>query len=224
MPGNLCFDSTRAACRNNPLRYVDSDGETYHVCDQNGQNCSDQSDPDFSQNQKNSVANGEHWGGGNITLADGSAGGSYKQTAVDLSLSSSSIVMGVGQMAGPTLQVIGVGAVIATAEVALPMTGLELAGAGPGIGTLLKSSARRLPNLKGLSKDAARKALNEAGFKPHGTTPRGYEKWYAPDESRVQIRPDGEIVRTDPKTDGYRPRIGLMALALISITPGRRCK
>jgi beta-lactam-binding protein with PASTA domain len=65
-----------------------------------------------------------------------------------------------------------------------------------------------LPNLSGLSKEAAREVLEKNGFKNRGTTPGGYEKWYYPDGSRVQIRPDGEIVRTAPKIDGYRPRIG----------------
>jgi RHS repeat-associated protein len=195
--------------RNNPLTNVDPDGETYHVCDQNGQNCSDQSDAQFDQNRQNASANGERYSNGNITFADGTAAGSYKQTDVDLSPSSAAIVMGVGQMAGPALQAMNVGAVIATAEVAVPVIGIEMAGgAGEGIGNLLKSSSRRLPNLKGLSKDAARKALEQAGFKFKGLTEGGYEKWYAPDGSRVQIRPDGEVVRTDPKTDGYRPRIG----------------
>jgi hypothetical protein len=196
--------------RNNPLRYVDPDGETYHVCDQNGQNCSDQSDAQFDQNRRNASGNGERYGNGNITLADGSAAGSYKQTDVDLSPSSTAIVMGIGELASPALQAINVGAVIAAAEVAVPVGIVESAGgAGMGLRRLLGSSSRRLPNLKGLSKDAARKALEEAGFKFKGfTNPGNYEKWYAPDGSRVQIRPDGEVVRTDPTTNGYRPRIG----------------
>jgi RHS repeat-associated protein len=69
--------------RNNPLKYVDPDGNNYHVCDQYGQNCSDQTDADFAQNMKNAIANGEHWGGGNIELADGSAAGTYVQTYED---------------------------------------------------------------------------------------------------------------------------------------------
>src|SRR5581483_7240563 len=70
--------------RNNPLKYTDPDGNNYHVCDQYGKNCSDQSDTDFAQNMKNAVADGEHWGGGKIQLADGSAAGTYVQTDVDL--------------------------------------------------------------------------------------------------------------------------------------------
>lgn len=69
--------------RNNPLKYTDPDGNNYHVCDQYGNNCSDQSDIDFAQNMKNAVANGEHWGGGKIELADGSFAGTYVQTYED---------------------------------------------------------------------------------------------------------------------------------------------
>jgi RHS repeat-associated protein/prepilin-type processing-associated H-X9-DG protein len=69
---------------NNPLSNTDADGHVYHVCDQNGQNCSDQSDAQFDQNRQNASANGERYSNGNITFADGSAAGSYKQTDVDL--------------------------------------------------------------------------------------------------------------------------------------------
>jgi RHS repeat-associated protein len=70
--------------RNNPLIYTDPDGENYHICDSGGQNCSDVSDKDFDQIQKDARAAGEHWSNGSISLADGTAGGSYKQTDVDL--------------------------------------------------------------------------------------------------------------------------------------------
>jgi hypothetical protein len=68
---------------NNPLSNIDADGHVYHICDQNGQNCSDVSDKDFDQIAKNARAAGESWSGGNIKLQDGSAEGSYKQTDVE---------------------------------------------------------------------------------------------------------------------------------------------
>ena len=37
--------------------------------------------------------------------------------------------------------------------------------------------------------------LPKAGFKFKGGDPRGYGKWYHPDGSKVQIRPNGEVVR-----------------------------
>jgi RHS repeat-associated protein len=77
-----------------------------------------------------------------------------------------------------------------------------------------RSAAERLPNLAGKTRTDARQALKDVGFENKGTTPGGYEKWYHPDGSRVQIRPDGEVVRSAPKTSPagggakYRPRIG----------------
>jgi RHS repeat-associated protein len=69
---------------NNPVSNVDADGHVYHICDAQGQNCSDVSDKDFDQIIKNARTAGESWSGGNIKLQDGTAGGSYKQTDVDL--------------------------------------------------------------------------------------------------------------------------------------------
>jgi len=69
---------------NNPVSSADADGHTYHICDAQGQNCSDVSDKDFDQIIKNARTAGEYWVNGNISLSDGTAGGSYKQTDVDL--------------------------------------------------------------------------------------------------------------------------------------------
>ena len=55
-----------------------------------------------------------------------------------------------------------------------------------------------------------RKILKEHGFVFNGNTvPKGYEKWYNPDGSRILIRPDGGITRSLPNSagPGYRPRI-----------------
>ncbi len=40
-----------------------------------------------------------------------------------------------------------------------------------------------------------------------GTTAGGYEKWYHPDGSRVQIGPDGEVDRTPPSSFGKGWRV-----------------
>jgi len=74
-PGDPQAWNGYAYARNNPLIYTDPDGESYHICDQNGQNCSDVSDKDFDQIRQDSAKAGENWHGGDITLADGSAGG-----------------------------------------------------------------------------------------------------------------------------------------------------
>ncbi len=77
------------------------------------------------------------------------------------------------------------------------------------------SAAEKLGNLSGLSRTQADKAIRQAGFEHKGTTPGGYVKYRHPDGSRVQIRPNGEVVRTgpkvrnpDPNLPGFRPRIG----------------
>jgi RHS repeat-associated protein len=69
---------------NNPLIYGDSNGHVYTLCDQFGQCEKGISDIDFEQREAGARAAGEHWNGGKITLADGSAGGTYVQTDVDL--------------------------------------------------------------------------------------------------------------------------------------------
>lgn len=73
-----------AYAANNPLIYGDSNGHVYTLCDQYGQCEKGISDKDFEQREADSRAAGEHWNGGKITLADGSAGGTYVQTDVDL--------------------------------------------------------------------------------------------------------------------------------------------
>jgi hypothetical protein len=77
-----------------------------------------------------------------------------------------------------------------------------------------KSAAERLRDLSGKTREQARQEFIKEGFEYKGRTPGGYEKWYHPDDSRVQIRPNGEIVRTGPRRQSegggpaYRPRIG----------------
>ncbi len=77
-----------AYARNNPLRFTDPNGENYHVCDENGQNCSDQSDKDFDQTKKNAQQSGEVWQNGKIYAPDENGAlqfkGTYTQTDVDL--------------------------------------------------------------------------------------------------------------------------------------------
>ncbi|PWK46336.1 RHS repeat domain-containing protein [Pleionea mediterranea] len=56
-----------------------------------------------------------------------------------------------------------------------------------------------LPDLDSLDYDDASSELEGTGFEHQGETEGGYDKWYHPDGSRVQIRPDGEVVRNGPK-------------------------
>lgn len=47
-----------------------------------------------------------------------------------------------------------------------------------------------------MSKADAEKELLKEGFAYQGKTKGGYDKWYSPDGSKVQIRPNGEVIRT----------------------------
>jgi hypothetical protein len=76
-----------------------------------------------------------------------------------------------------------------------------------------RSAAEQLDDLTGKTLDEARQELTDEGFVYQGTTAGGYEKWYHPDGSRVQIRPGGGVARSAPKCPSpatgkvYRPRI-----------------
>ena len=78
----------------------------------------------------------------------------------------------------------------------------------------LESAAQDLPDLTGQTREQAREELRNVGYEYRGFTAGGYEKWYHPDGSRVQIRPSGEVTRVGPKVkpaDGgkkYNPAIG----------------
>lgn len=75
--------------RNNPLKYIDPDGETYQICDANG-NCSQQqlSDQDFDSEKQAAQANGEHFSNGSMYHYDSGGSrvndGTYNQTDVDI--------------------------------------------------------------------------------------------------------------------------------------------
>jgi RHS repeat-associated protein len=77
-----------------------------------------------------------------------------------------------------------------------------------------QSASEKLPNLTGKSREEADKELEDAGFSPKGETKGGYKEYRHPDGSRIWIRPNGDIVRLNPKVQpegggkGYRPRIG----------------
>lgn len=79
-----------------------------------------------------------------------------------------------------------------------------LEAGGPEIASILKSAAQSLPKLGGMTREAAREALEKNGFKPQGTTKGGYEKWGHPDGSKVWIGPDGGIDKIPPGGGGYR--------------------
>jgi RHS repeat-associated protein len=70
-----------------------------------------------------------------------------------------------------------------------------------------------LPDLDGLGEDEAAATLEDNGLDNKGKTEGGYDKFYHPDGSRVQISPDGKVKVTGKKqwkSDGSakeRPRL-----------------
>jgi len=60
--------------RNNPLSYVDPTGESYQICDANGQNCTDKknelTDDEFASEKKAGQANGEVFSNGTFSHTD----------------------------------------------------------------------------------------------------------------------------------------------------------
>jgi RHS repeat-associated protein len=76
--------------RNNPLVYTDPTGESYQICDANG-NCTQKdglTDEEFASEKKAGEANGEHFDNGSLYHFDSSGAkvvdGSYTQTDVDI--------------------------------------------------------------------------------------------------------------------------------------------
>ena len=78
--------------RNNPLSYVDPTGESYQICDANGQNCTDKknelTDDEFASEKKAGQANGEVFSNGTFSHTDANGNtvvdGTYRQTDVDI--------------------------------------------------------------------------------------------------------------------------------------------
>jgi len=70
--------------RNNPLRYVDPDGETYRVCDADGKNCGNISDSQFEQYRSDSKGLNFRGGSSGSIYAGNTLSGTFTQTDVDL--------------------------------------------------------------------------------------------------------------------------------------------
>jgi hypothetical protein len=96
-----------------------------------------------------------------------------------------------------------------------PMGQTEMGLIGANLGELLstpsiatpfaklsKPAAASLGKLNGVSRSAAREALEEAGFKQRGITKGDYETWVHPDGSKVTIGPDGGVDRLPPSSAG----------------------
>jgi RHS repeat-associated protein len=131
--------------RNNPLKYTDPDGETYRVCDSNGQNCNDLSDADFENEQKSSQGNGEHFNNGSLYHYDSNGGrvndGTYNQTDVDIDPAVASAFRTAGVQSSAQLNAFMRDAAMTAAG------GLVFSGAAAAI-TELAPAAEGLPMLR----------------------------------------------------------------------------
>ncbi|WP_118804130.1 polymorphic toxin MafB class 3 [Neisseria lactamica] len=61
-------------------------------------------------------------------------------------------------------------------------------------------------SIKPTTRDELRQALQEQGFRRTGSDAAQYETWKGPDGVKIDIRPNGEVIRTQrvPRTDGVQ--------------------
>jgi len=92
-----------AYAHNNPLRFTDPTGDTYRVCDSNGQNCSNLDDKTFEADQAKDQKNGEYFQNGTMFHKDANGNnvtdGTYKQTDVDMPGDAGTNIAAMGRIA-----------------------------------------------------------------------------------------------------------------------------
>ncbi|WP_123814622.1 MafB family polymorphic toxin, partial [Neisseria meningitidis] len=61
-------------------------------------------------------------------------------------------------------------------------------------------------SIRPTTRDELRQALQEQGFRRTGSDEAQYETWKGPDGVKIDIRPNGEVIRTQrvPRTDGVQ--------------------
>ena len=215
--------------RNNPLANVDPGGDDYYLvggsqCGQNGVNCDNGGYVLGSDGNRQVVTDAQTQNGGatlsqganggvNVTTGQGTFAGQFfdaspnvvsATVSADPSIapSASAFINQTNAYNQAAMPLLGSTAITTAGVAGLMILGPE--NAGVAAISILKSSAQRVKNLHGLSKVDARAELEKEGFKPRGVTPGGYEKWYAPDGSKVLIGPDGEVDRIPPGGGGWR--------------------
>ncbi|WP_412033398.1 hypothetical protein [Neisseria gonorrhoeae] len=64
-------------------------------------------------------------------------------------------------------------------------------------------------SIRPTTRDELRQALQEQGFRRTGSDAAQYETWKGPDGVKIDIRPNGEVIRTQrvPRTDGVQENI-----------------
>ncbi|HXG06382.1 MAG TPA: RHS repeat-associated core domain-containing protein, partial [Nitrososphaera sp.] len=196
-----------AYVRNNPLIYVDPTGEDYRLYDEKGNLLGQVRDVKeleklgyqaYGGNDDGSLLYFKD-GDGNLFTAQFLEGEPAKPIDVhafsDLSPFANGVIRELGRRSDASLTAIYIAGAVNLAP-AILVAGSQVAGAGPAIYAITKLAVQKLPSLAGLTKSQARRLLQQAGFKFKGYTKGGYEKWYHPDGSKVQIRPNGEVVRS----------------------------
>lgn len=204
--------------RNTPTILVDPDGREFQIC-YGKDDCHTYSDKQFNQIKTDATKLGSVFKNGAIyNEVNGQMVVTATYIRTDTSAMWDQVAPQLGARLEPVQKVVTVGAIVSAGVIAAPIISLEL-GAG-GLTTLglaaskvLANAAKRLPNLTGLSRIRARLEMEKLGFRRLPNTGGGYERWKHPDGSEIQIRPNGEVVRTgpsQPKADGtgnFKPRI-----------------
>ena len=108
-----------AYARNNPLKYVDSDGDSYHVCDEHGQNCNNIDDEAADRAQKA----GDIWKDGKIYLRGDDGSLQFKGTYQD---------QGRDIPGDPAQNIAAAGMIVATTNAAMKEFGKNAAYAATG--------------------------------------------------------------------------------------------
>ena len=167
-------------------------------------NCVTHSDEVFKRGQKEQKSLFQRTGGkgyydsGIILGDDGNQIGTYERTYIDREYALAYGVADGFERKAPVVGAAIVGAAGAGACIGAPAL-------CPAVSRVVKEVTKKIlqrkqfKNLDGLRRGQAQQQLRKEGFQNKGNTEGGYEKWSHPDGSKIQIRPNGEIIRTPSK-------------------------
>jgi RHS repeat-associated protein len=130
--------------RNNPLKYIDPTGETYEVCDANGQNCGTISDAQFDKFRKDKNLNFRGGSSGSIYAGD-ALSGTFRQTDVDLDPGVAQALHAAGVVADREVKKFARDVAITAA------TGVVFSGAAAAVAKIGSAVPENLPLLRQVS-------------------------------------------------------------------------